>query len=159
MVRRDFKSDARFRALAAAHTLQRVRRGKMCDVQAGIGNVHRELNVTFHDRSFGSRGHAAQPETERTRAGVHGAVLGHARVFGMLHDREIQLATQNQRLAHNGVFEDGLAIIGNRDCSGGLQRAQIGEGSALARSRRGCDGKHVDDRAALGLTKPLDPLD
>jgi hypothetical protein len=94
MVRRNLERDARFGALAAAHTLQRVGRGKMGDVQAGIGNVHRELHVTLDDRRFGSRRHAAQSETERTRARVHGAILGHARVFGVLHDREIQLSAQ-----------------------------------------------------------------
>ena len=67
----------------------------MRDVQAGIGNVHRELHVTLDDRGFGSRGHAAQPETKRTRTRVHGAILGHARVFGMLHNREIQLSAEN----------------------------------------------------------------
>ena len=45
MMRRDFASDAHFRALAAAHTLQRVRCRKMSHVQAGIGNVHGKLHV------------------------------------------------------------------------------------------------------------------
>ena len=129
VVRRDFKRDARFGAFAAAHTLQRVRRGKMRDVQARVGNVHRELHVALDDRGFGSRGHAAQPETERTRARVHGAILGHPSIFGMLHDREIQLSAQNQRLAHDAVFEDGLAVVGDRNCSGGVQRAKVGERS------------------------------
>src|SRR5271167_4586025 len=49
------------------------------------------------------------------RSPVHRTILGHPRVFGMLHDRKIQLSAENQRLAHNVVFEDGLAIVGDRN--------------------------------------------
>src|SRR6266849_5869674 len=47
MVGRDFKRNPGFGALAPTHTLQRVRRGKMCDVQAGVGDMHRELHVAL----------------------------------------------------------------------------------------------------------------
>ncbi len=77
----------------------------------------------------------------------------------MLHDREIQFSAQDQRLAHDAVVENGLAVVGDRDGSGGLQRAEIGERGALAAAGRGRNGKHIDDGAALGLTQPLDPLD
>ena len=132
MMRRHFEGDARFGALATAHTLQGVRGGKMRDVQAGVGNLHRELHVTLDDRGFGSRSHAAQSETEGTRARVHRTILGHPSVFGMLHDGEIQLPGQNQRLAHDAVIEDGLAIVGDGDCSRGLERAEVGERGTLA---------------------------
>ena len=158
MMRGNLERYTHFRALAAAHTLQRVRRGKMCDVQAGVRNLHCELQVALHNRGFGGSGHAAQSEAERARAGVHRAVFSHARIFGMLHDREIQLSAQQQSLAHNAVIEDGLAIVGDRNGSGGLQGAEVGKGGALAGARRGSNGKDIDDRAALGLTKPLDPL-
>src|SRR5208282_4829657 len=53
---------------------------------------------------------------------------------------------------------DGLAIVSDRDGSGGVQRSKVGERYALTRPGRGGNGKHIDDRAAFGLTKPLDPL-
>ena len=127
-------------------------------VQAGVGNVHGELHVALHNRRFRSRRHAAQSQAERTRPRVHAAILGHARVFGVLHHRKIQLSAENQRLAHDAVIEDGLAIVGRRNRSGGLQRAEVGERSALAGAGRGRNGKHIDDRAAFRLTKPFDPL-
>ncbi len=157
-MRCNFKSDARFRALAAAHALQRVRRGKMGDVQAGVGNLHREMHVALDDGSLGSRSHTAQSETEGTRARMHGAIFGHAGVFGVLHDREIQLSAEKESLTHDVVFEDGLAVVGDGDRSGGVQRTEVGERGSLARSRGGGNGKDVDDGTAFRLAKPFDPL-
>src|SRR5258708_21128143 len=77
----------------------------------------------------------------------------------MLHDREIQSPAKNEGLAHDAVCEGGIAIVGDRNRTGGVQWGEIAERSALARPSRGSDGKDIDDRAALGLSKPLDPLD
>jgi len=119
-------------------------------VQAGVGNVHGELHVALHNRRFRSRPSCRAIPSERTRPRVHAAILGHARVFGVLHHRKIQLSAENQRLAHDAVIEDGLAIvvtaIAPAVCSA---RKSVSVAPLLARGR-GRNGKHIDDRAAFG---------
>src|SRR5271157_2806392 len=158
VVRGDLAGDAGFGALAAADALERVGGGEMRHVQAGVGNLQRELDVALDDGGFGGGGHAAQAEAEGAGAGVHGTVLGHAGVFGVLHDGEIQFAGEQERLAHDGVVEDGLAVVGYGNGPGTLQGAEVGEDSAFTGAGGGGNGEYVDRSAALGLAEPLDPI-
>src|ERR1039458_9962814 len=57
------------------------------------------------------------------------------------------------------TIEASAAVVVVRYCSGGVERTEVGERGSLAGPGRGGDGKHIDDGAAFGLTKPLDPLD
>ena len=95
-------------------------------------------------RASAAAGMRAQAEAEAGGAGVHGAVFGDARIFGVLHHGKIQLRAQAQRHAHDVIFEDGLAVIGNRHRSGALQGREVGQRSAAAAARGGADGKNVD---------------
>jgi len=78
---------------------------------------------------------------------MHGATLRHTRIFGVLDNREIQLAAERQCLAHDVVVEDGLAVVGDGDGSSGLQRTKIAEGGAFAAARRSGDRKHISPSA------------
>ena len=158
VMRRDFAGHARLGALAAAYGLQRVGRGKMRHVQARFANLLRERHVAIDDGRFGGRRHAAQSQTETRRSRVHRAILGDARIFRVLHHRKIQLGAEAQRHAHHVIVENRLAVVGDGDRSGALQGAEIGERSAPAAARGGCDRKDVDHRPALGIPQPRHPL-
>ena len=114
----------------------------MCDVQARFANLLRESNVAIHDARFSSRRHSTQPETKAGGAFVHGSVFGEARILGMLHHRQVQFSAESQRRAHDFVFEDRLAVVGNGNCAGALQCGKVGERrSARVESRRAAMGK------------------
>ena len=53
--------------------------------------------------ALGGVRHAAQTQAERGRAQVHRAARGHAGVFGMLHDGNIELGGSAQRVAHQTI--------------------------------------------------------
>ena len=66
----------------------------------------------------------AQAQAKAGRTGVHRAVFGEARIFGVLHDGKIQFCAKAQRHAHDVVVEDGLAVVGDGDRSSALQSAR-----------------------------------
>jgi hypothetical protein len=96
----------------------------MRDVQARFANLLRQIHVAVDDGGFGGASIGAQAETKTGWPGVHRAILGHPRVFGVLYDREIQLRAEAQGHAHDVVVEDGLAVVGNRDRACALQSAK-----------------------------------
>src|SRR5579864_1759279 len=118
----------------------------------------RELHIAVDDRRFRHDAHAAKPEPERSWAFVHGAVLGHARIFGMLHDGKIDFRRRTQRIAHGGFAEDRLAIVGDSDGSRSLQGAKVGQHRAFAGLGSGGDWEHVGHSSTLRLAYPRDPL-
>ena len=103
-------------------------------------------------------GHAAQSEPERRGPEVHGASGSNPRVLGVLDDGDAELASRSQRVAHQVVLEDGLAIVADRDCSCLLQRGKVGELLALTSDGCGGDGKQADDSLTLGSLHPAGDL-
>src|SRR6202035_5416087 len=97
---------------------------------------------------------AAQSETKARRTFVHGAVFRDARIFGVLHDRKIQLRAETKRGAHDLVVENGLAVVGDGDGSGALQCREISEICAARFARGSSDREDVHDRAALWTAQP-----
>ena len=114
MVGSHFKRDARLGALAAAHTFQRIGCGKMSNVQASVGMC---IASCTSRSTIEASAAAVMPRNPRRneRAPACMEQFSSSCVFGMLHDGKIQLSAQSQRLAHDAVVENGLAIVGDGD--------------------------------------------
>ena len=121
-------------------------------------NCCASLHIAVDNGGLGVCLHAPQPQPERRWAFVHHAILSLARVFRMLHHRQIDLRRQTQSFTHHGLVEDGPAVIAHRYRTRPLQPAKVGQHRAFAGLGRGRDGKHVDHRPALRLQHPGDPL-
>ena len=130
----------------------------MGHVQAGAGELLRQLHVALHDRSLGRRLHAAQAQAKRGRAVVHGAAIGHARIFRVLNHRKIDFGRQAQRFAHHCVAENGLAVVGDGHRARALQTAKVRQHRPFAGMSGGGDRKDVDHGAALRPLQPGDPF-
>jgi hypothetical protein len=118
-----FAGDVEALSLRGADGGEGTRGGDVLDVQVGaqlLGYfyVAEELEVALDDAGFGFDGHAAEAEAEGEGAGVHAAASGEAGVFGVLRDGEAQAGGGYEGGAHDGVFEDGLAIVGEAYGSG-----------------------------------------
>src|ERR1039458_3554470 len=77
----------------------------------------------------------------------------------MLDNGEIQLTTQDERLAHDAVIENGLPVVGYGNRARALQSAEIREHGALATARGSGNRKDVDHAPAFGLSKPFHPVE
>ncbi len=98
-------------------------------------DVAEEVDVALDDAGLGLDGHAAEAEAEGDGAGVHAAAAGEAGVLGVLGDGQAEAGGGDQRGAHDAVFEDGLAVVGEADGSGRGEGFVVGEG--LAQASRG----------------------
>ena len=130
----------------------------MGHVQSRSGELLGKLNVALDHGRFRGRLHTAQAETKRSWAFVHRAVFGHARVFRVLDDGEVETGRRPQRVAHHGVAEDGTAVVADCDPAGALQGSEISKHGALAGMGRGDNREHVDHSAAFRLLNPGNPF-
>ena len=103
---------------------------------------------------FGFGRHAAEAELEGDRAEIHAGALGHAGVFSMLDDAEAYARGRGKDFAHDAVFEDGVAIVGDGYCAGGLEGRVVVEDFALGAASGRADGKDAHGCAALGRLHP-----
>src|SRR5262249_34060340 len=95
------------------------------EVHTRVAQFGHETNVALDKVRLGFRGHSAQAELERGGSGVHAAALREARVFSMLNHAEPYARGGGEGFAHDAVFEDGPAIVGDGDGSGGLQSGEV----------------------------------
>src|ERR1700758_3062127 len=100
-------------------------------MHAGVAQFGDEADVALDQARLRFRRHAAEAEFEGDRAGVHAGALSESRVFGVLDDAEAYARSCCEGFAHDAVFEDGFAIIGNGYGSGGLERGEVIERFAL----------------------------
>ncbi len=101
-----------------------------------------EADVALDEAGFGFRRHAAQAELEcETGPSIHAGALGHAGVFSVLDDAEAHARGGGEGFAHDAVFEDGLAVVGDGDGAGGFEGGEVVEGFAFGSARGGGDGK------------------
>src|SRR5579872_140939 len=97
----------------------------MSYMQARSRELLRHLNIAIDDGGLGGVLHSAKSEAEGSRTLVHRAVFRHARVFSVLNDRQTNLGSQTQRVAHYGFVENGAAIVADGNCAGTLQPAKV----------------------------------
>ena len=100
-------------------------------VSAGVAQLGDQADVALDDGGFGLGWHAAQAELEGGRSGVHAGALRQARVLGVLDDAEAHARGGGQGLAHDAVFEDGSAVVGDGHRAGGLERGKVVDRFAL----------------------------
>jgi hypothetical protein len=84
--------------------------------------------------------------------------LRQARVFGVLDHGQSHARRGGQGLAHDAVFEDGVAVVGDGHCAGGLDGRIVVDGLALRSARGRGDGKDANGRAALRRLHPAGNL-
>ncbi len=114
----------------------------------------RQANVPLHHLPLRCRRLTAQSQLERRDSLVHGIAARDLGVFGMLNHRKPDFGGQRQRLAHDVVIQNRLAIITQRHRTGFLQPAIIAE--LFAQATQGCRGdrKDVYHRAAFLVLNP-----
>ena len=152
VVRRDLAGDAQAVAARLAHRGNGGRCRSMRDVQmrAGVAQLGDEADVALHQCRLSLRRHAAQSQPERDGPGIHAGALGQPRVFGMLDDAESHARRGGQRLAHDAVFENRLAIVGDGHGAGGLESGEVVDGFTLGPARGRGDGEHANDAPRSG---------
>ena len=93
-MRRDLAGHAGLAALPTAHSFQSISRGDMGLVQPRPGKLLGQLHISFNDRCLGGPLHSAQAQAEGGRPLIHGAMLRHARIFGVLDHGQVDLGRQ-----------------------------------------------------------------
>ena len=88
MMRCDFAGDVQALVARFADRVESPAGGNVRDVQMAVPHLLQERDVTLYQTRFGLDGHAAQTETKRERACIHGAASGEARIFGVLDNGE-----------------------------------------------------------------------
>src|SRR6202011_2784912 len=103
VMRSDLASNPGFMipTLAAAHSLESVRRRKMRHMQARAGNPLGKMHVPVNDAGLGDARHGPQTKTEAGGTFMHGTVFREARIFGVLHDGQVQVGSEQQSPAHD----------------------------------------------------------
>ena len=144
--------------LAAAHCFESVRGRKMRHMQARAGNPLRKIHIPVNHAGLGDARHGAQTKTETGTTFMHGTVFGEARIFGVLHDGQVQVSSQQQSPAHDLIIENGFAIVSHAHCPGSPQGGEVGERGPATGAGGGGDGKHVHHCSSLRLSLPGDPL-
>jgi len=71
----------------------------MGNVQAGAGELLRQLHITFHDGGLGRRLHAAQPGETKVGPSFMEQRFGHARIFRMLNHGKIDLGKNSRSVS------------------------------------------------------------
>ena len=115
-------------------------------------------DVAFHDVRLGGVRHAMQAQAKRRCAQVHRTVGGHARVLSMLHNGDLELGGSTQRITHQAIIQNRLAVVGHRDRASFLQCGKIGELFSQAADGRGRNRKHIDQSTALRGLHPARDL-
>jgi len=144
VVGRDLAGDVQALFACCADGVEGFCGGEMSDVEMAVLHLPEKMDVAFDEAGFGFDGHAAEAEAEGEGACVHGAAAGEARVFCVLDDGEIEFCGCAKSLEHDGVAEDGAAVIGDGYCAGIFECGIVGqcfaEGAACCR----CDGVDAD---------------
>ena len=115
------------------------------DVRAG---VFREDDVARDDDVLGGVRPAAQAEAGGHDALVHHGALRHRGVLAVVHDRQVEHLRVFAGAAHELVALHAVAVVGDGDDAGALERADGRERLALHADGDAAGGIDVDDGVA-----------
>ena len=138
MMRRDLACDVHAALLAGAHGAQRLPRAHVRDVDVAAGQLG-ERDVALDHQRLGDAGNPAQAERRRVIALVRDAVALERRVLAVIDDRHAEHAGVLERPPHQQRRRHRPAVVGERDASGGLLLAELGQLLALRAERHGAD--------------------
>src|SRR6185312_13582237 len=134
MVRRDLAGYAQMVALGLAYGTQSSSSRKMRNMIAAFG-FSSEPDVAFDNCAFCFAGPSAQTKAESCWASVHHRALCYAAIFRVLNHKHVERCGSSERLAHDLVAQDRLAIVAQGDCACTLERSKISEALAHAANR------------------------
>ena len=147
------------RALRTASNAAAVERCAICRWARLSFSSAEQPYIALDQTGFRGDGHAAQSHAEGECAGIHRAPAGHPDVFGVLDHGHSGTRGGGQRLVHDGVAQDRLAVIAHSNGARGLERAIFCKRLAHAAPRRRGDGENACARATLGALHPAGCLD
>ena len=72
----------------------------------------------------------------------------------MLDDAEPDACRGGERFAHDAVFEDRMAVVGDGHGACGLERGEVVQRFTFGSARGSADGKDANARATFGCEHP-----
>ena len=160
VVRSHLAGDAQSTAPSLAHCGERGSGRSVGHMQmgAGIAQFSHQADVALDHSGLGFRRHSAQSELERHRPQVHAGALSEPRVFSMLNDAQPHARRRGQGLAHDVVFEDGVAVVGDSHSAGGFERRIVVERLAFRSAGSSGNREDANHRAAFRRLHPARDL-
>jgi hypothetical protein len=93
-------------------------------MDAGVAQLGHQANVALDDAGLGLGGMPRRPSLNATAPAFMLAPVRHARVFGVLDHGQAHARRGGQGLAHDVVFEDGQAVVGDGTAPADLRAAK-----------------------------------
>ena len=150
-MRRDLARDGDAELAGRADRLEALARRDVRDVEAGAGE-RRELDVAGDHRALAHVGPAREAEPGRGPPFVHDALTYECGVLLVDDDGQAEHRGVLEGAAHEVAVRDRLAVVGDRDDSLRLHRADLGELDALEALRDGADREDTDDAGLAGAS-------